>query len=57
MGKKITRGQSTKSETLGKKTIVKNVLLVSKTTLQYFLYRILHTVWIVFQEKYEVFRQ
>ena len=29
--------------------------LVSKTTLQHFLYRIL-TQWIVFQEKYEVFR-
>ena len=41
IGKHITRGQSTKSETIGKKTIVKNVLLVSKTTLQHFLYGIL----------------
>ena len=40
-GEKVTRGQSTKSETFAKKKIVKNVLLVRKTTLQYFLYRIL----------------
>jgi hypothetical protein len=49
MEEKVTRGQSTKSETVCKKTIVKNVLLVSKL-----LYR--NTVWIVFQKKYEVFR-
>ena len=43
-GKNVTRGQSTKTQSpkqLQKKTIVKNVLLVSKTTLQHFLYRIL----------------
>jgi hypothetical protein len=38
---------------LQKKTIVKNVFLVSKTTLQLFIYNT-NTVWI--EEKYEVFR-
>ena len=46
MGKRVTRGQSTKSETFAKKNNciknrVKNVLLVRKITLQHFLYKIL----------------
>ena len=44
MRKKVTRGQSTKSETFEKKNNCKNVFLVSKTTLH------------LFEEKYEVFR-
>jgi hypothetical protein len=38
MGEKVTRGQSTNSETFGGgETIGKNVLLVSKTTLHHVL--------------------
>jgi hypothetical protein len=57
MGKRSRKGKVQSTKHLQKKAVVKNVLLVSKTTLQHFLYRILtQFVWIVFQEKYEVFR-
>ena len=54
IGKKVTRGQSTNSETFAKKNNCKKyVLFVSKTTLRTARFiENTNTVWIVFQEKY-----
>jgi hypothetical protein len=53
MGKRSREGK-VQSPTHLQKTIVKNVLLVSKTTVEHFFLKKTNTVCIVFQKKYEV---